>query len=120
MLTQMLINQGRAPDCFDAVLSRWMDEDDETLPTTGLMNPHRQRLDQVNAYRLYLGKIVADIRVDQRPFSEPFAHLSLRAPGPCRTISRRLAASKDLKVMRKTVNFSEQNRHEFSSHRGVS
>lgn len=119
VLSQMILNQGHAPDSFDAVLSRWMDDDDEILPTTGLMNPHREKWGEVNAYRLYLGKIVAYIRVDQRPFSEPFAHFSLRAPGPCRTISRRLATSKDLKAMRKTVVFSERNRQESRRRRGV-
>lgn len=103
VLSQMLLNQGHAPDSFDAVLSRWVDDDDETLPTTGLMNPHREKWGGINAYRLYLGKIVAYIRVDQRPFSEPFAHLSLRAAGPCRIISRHLATSKYLQAMRKTL-----------------
>lgn len=119
VLTQMLVDRGCAPDSFDAVLSRWMDDDDETLPTTSLMNPHREKWGEVNAYRLYLGKIVAYVRVDQRSFSPPFSNLSLRALGPCRVISRRLAASKDLNAMQKTVAAAERNRQEFKCRRGA-
>lgn len=99
----MLISGGSSPPTFDAVLSRWKDEDDDVLPTTGLMNPHRERWGEVNAYRLYLGKVVAYIRVDKRPLQAPFSGFSLRAAGPCRIISRRLATSKDLKAMRHTA-----------------
>lgn len=119
VLSQMLVNYASAPQAFNAVLSRWMDDDDETLPTTAMMNPHREKWDDVNAYRLYLGKIVAYIKVDQRPFTEPFASLSLRASGPCQIVSRRLAMSKDLNVMRKTVFVAERNRREFRNRCGV-
>lgn len=113
VLTDMLIGKEHSPDSFDAVLSRWSDDDDQTLPTNALMNPHRERWGEVNAYRLYLGKIVAYVRVDQRPFVEPFANFSLRTLGPCRVISRRLATSNDLKAMRKTIVVAERNRQEF-------
>ncbi len=102
-----------APDAFDAVLSRWKDDDDGELPTTGVMNPHRERWGDVNAYRLYLGKVVAYVRVDRRPFSEQFSAISLRSEGPCRIVSRRLATSKDLDAMRKTAVASDQNLSDF-------
>ena len=118
-LGELILAGSGAPDAFDAVLSRWKDDDDDTLPTTGLMNPYRERWGDVNAYRLYLGKIVAYVRVDHRPFSEPFASFSMRSNTPCRVISRRLATSKDLSAMRRTAVTSERNRNAFIARRGA-
>jgi hypothetical protein len=98
-----------APAIFDAALSRWRDEDDGILPTEGLLNPHREKWAGINAYRLYFGKVIAYVRVDQRPFEQPFSEFSLRAPGPCRIVTRRLAESKDLKVMRRTAVAADRN-----------
>lgn len=105
----MLAHPGHAPNPIDAVFSRWKDEDDGTLPTTGLLNPRRERWDGVNAYRLYLGKVVAYVKFDQRPFSDTFAKCSLRSSEPLRIISRRFATSKDLGAMRKTAMASHKN-----------
>jgi hypothetical protein len=104
---------------FNAVLSRWDDSDDEHFPTTGMLNPHMERWGGVNAYRLYLGKVVAYVKVDGRPFGEPFASLSLQAPSPCRIINRQMSSSKDLKAMRKTAQTAERNRREFLRMQGV-
>lgn len=111
--------EGVVPLTFDAVLSRWDDSEDESHPTTGLMNPHKERWGDVNAYRLYLGKVVAYIKVDKRNFAEPFASLSLQTGPPCRIINRELSTSKDLKAMRKTVLASEQSRRLFRRQRGA-
>jgi hypothetical protein len=119
VLDTMLAHAERAPETFDAVLSRWKDENDDTLPTSGLMNPHREKWGDVNAYRLYLGKIVAYVRVDQRPFARPFADFSLRAPGPCRVINRSLATSKDLGVMRETAVAASRNAQDIRRRRGT-
>lgn len=98
------------PHAFNAVLSRWSDSDHDSLPTTGIINPQRERWGDVNAYRLYLGKVVAYVKVDQRSFVEPFSSLSLHAGAPCRIISRQLSTSKDLRAMRRTVLTAEENR----------
>lgn len=105
----MFAHAGHAPGPIDAVLSRWEDDDADNLPTTGLMNPYRERWDGVNAYRLYLGKVVAYVKFDQLSFSEPFAKFSLRSTGPLRIISRSLAESNDLIAMRKTAIASHEN-----------
>jgi hypothetical protein len=106
------------PPMFDAVLSRWSEADDDGTPTTALLNPHREKWDGINAYRLYLGKIVAYVKVDQRPFGEPLASLSLRAPGPCRLITRELSRSNDIQAMRKAVITAEANRQALQERRG--
>ena len=105
----MLAHADHAPEPVDAVFSRWEDGDADNLPTTGLMNPYRERWDGVSAYRLYLGRIVAYVKFDQRSFSETFAKFSLRSSEPLRIISRSLAVSKDLVAMRKTAIASHRN-----------
>lgn len=106
---ELLTQLGHTPLQIDAVFSRWNDEDDGKLPTTGLMNPHRERWDGVNAYRLYLGKVVAYVKFDKRAFSNTFEQFSLRSSAPLRIISRSLASSKDLNAMRKTAIASHKN-----------
>ena len=105
------------PEAFDAVLSRWEDSEDNSLPTTAMLNPHREHWEGVNAYRLYLGKVVAYVKVDNRPFAEPFSSLSLRSGSPCRIVTRELSTSKDLIAMKRTVAVAEQNRQHFRSKR---
>lgn len=99
----MLAHAGHAPEPVDAVFSRWDDGDEDNLPTNGLMNPYPERWDGVNAYRLYLGKIIAYVKFDKRPFSETFAKFSLRNSEPLRIIGRSLAVSEDLVAMRETA-----------------
>lgn len=113
--SEMLVAGGQAPIVFDAVLSRWMDDDDKILPTTGLLSPHREKWPGVNAYRLNFGKITAYIRVDQRPFGEVFKRFSLRSPGSCVIVNRRFALSKELTAMRSTAMKSELNRMSFKA-----
>lgn len=111
---------GAVPSTFNAVLSRWDDSEDDNYPTTGMMNPHRERWGDVNAYRLYLGKVVAYVKVDKRAFMEPFAPLSLQAGPACRIVNRLISSSKDLKAMRRTVVTAERNRALFRRQRGPS
>jgi hypothetical protein len=108
------------PPIFDAVLSRWDDSDDATHPTTAILNPHRERWGNVNSYRLYLGKVVAYIKVDKRPFESSFANLSLQSAGECRIVSRKLSQSKDLNAVRKTVGAAERNKQNFRAARRAS
>jgi hypothetical protein len=100
-------------DTFDAVLSRWDDADDHSLPTKALLNPHAEQWNDIHAYRVYLGKIIAYIKVDKRPFTEPLSLLSLRSSAPCLIVNRTLSTSKDLAAMRKTVITAENNHNRF-------
>jgi hypothetical protein len=63
-----------------------------------MMDPFAERWDGVRSYRFYLGRFVAYIKVDRRPFPEPLAKAVLHPEGPLRLISRQLAASKDFRA----------------------
>lgn len=113
-LRQVIMSRGSFTlDVFDAVLSRWNESDDGKFPTNFFMNPHRERWGGVNAYRLYLGRTVAYVKVDSRPFPETLAALSLRSGPVIHVISRGMAESKDLAAMKKTAIVAEINRLAF-------
>jgi len=101
------------PLVFDAVMSRWEEPSCVNLPTITILDPHLERWDNVNAYRVYLGRVIAYIKVDRQPFRVPFANLSLQAEGPCQVVARNFAGSKYFQVMRRTAFMSAENRAAF-------
>jgi hypothetical protein len=101
-------------EVFDAVLSRWKDEG-ESVPTTAILDPRREKWFGVNAYRLYLGETVAYVKVDAQPFPERMKAISLRSAPPVLVVARMMADSKDLRAMMRTVHRSHENTQAFSS-----
>lgn len=99
---------------FDAVLSRWKDKG-ETVPTTAILDPSREKWFGVNGYRLYLGETVAYVKVDAQPFPEGMKAISLRSALPVLVVARKMADSKDFRAMRNTVHRSHENKQAFSS-----
>lgn len=107
---ESLFSTAAVPGLFDAVLSRWSEDPQEGPPPTAILNPHRERWQGVNAWRIYLGRVVAYLKVDQRPFPEPLASLSLQSAAVCTVIERNFWGSKDMSAMRRTAVAAEQNR----------
>lgn len=99
-----------ASTIFDAVMSRWSEANEDSLPTTAMLNPHQERWQGINAYRLYLGNVVAYVKVDKRNFQDPLSGLSLQRGSPIHLVTRSLAGSKDLGAIKKTVRTSEANK----------
>ena len=93
---------------FDAVLSYWDASVALTSLTDVVVSPARERWDNVNAYRLYLGKIIAYVKVDPREFPEPLSDLSLRNAGTVWAIARELDGSNDYKAMVQTAASSQR------------
>jgi hypothetical protein len=98
------------PPVFDAVLSRWNDIPGSPKLATAMLDPYRERWDHVNAYRLYLGRTVAYIKVDKRPFQGSLAKTALSSAPPVMMVTRELLASKDITVMRNIVIATESMR----------
>jgi len=84
---------------FATLFSVW----DEAVPV--LMDPFAERWGGVRSYRFYLGRFVAYIKADSRPFPEPLAKAVLTPEGPLHVISRQLAASKDFRVMEHVLTY---------------
>lgn len=107
------------PPIFDAVMSRWNESAYGELSTTAMLDPYLERWDNVNAYRVYLGRVIAYIKVDRQPFRDPLANLSLQAEGPCQVVTRNFASSKDLHAMKLTAVRSARNRVTFRGRHGA-
>jgi hypothetical protein len=63
-----------------------------------MMDPFAGSLCGVRVYRFYLGRLVAYINVDRRPFPTPLMNAVLMPDSPLHLISRDLGASKDFRV----------------------
>ena len=104
-------------EVFDAVLSRWKD-DDENVPTTAILDPRREKWFGVNSYRIYLGETIAYVKVDAQPFPARMKAVSLRSAHPVLVVARLMVESKDIGAMKHTVRRSHENKLAFSSRRG--
>lgn len=97
-----------ASGVFDAVLSRWIDEN-EKIPTTAILDPRPEKWSGINAYRVYLGKIVAYVKVDKRPFPKGLDELSLCSSPKALIVGREMEKSKDLRALKFTAKNSHEN-----------
>lgn len=95
-------------DTFAAVLSSWSPSSGDEFSAHGLMDPFQERWDGVNAYRLYLGRVVAYIKVDRRPFAYPLSDLAIGRRDMLSIVQRDFKTSKDFAVMAKTAQVSHK------------
>ena len=93
---------------FDAIFSFWKESRYDTI-TAPLLDPTPERWDGVRGYRLYLGKCVAYIKVDQRPFPAGLKASSLREGDQLVLLGRSFERSKDFQAMRRTALRSQSN-----------
>lgn len=86
-----------AIDFFGVVLQAF----DST--NVGMLNPHPERFSGLRFYRFYLSHIIAFIKVDGRPFIDPFPSVAL---GPGRSlvlVQKNFMTSPERRVMRSLV-----------------
>lgn len=91
------------PQEFSAVLLRYTRGDEHLDAATVLMDPLREKWGGVNTYRLYLGDVVAYVKVDSRPFPKPFYDFSLPTQTPVTLFTRDFSKSKEFASMEKIV-----------------
>lgn len=102
---------------FDVVMSKWRLDSSKTAFIPTLLDPRRERWSGVNAYRLYLGNLIAYVKVDSRPFSPAFRGLSLRSGSVVRVITRAFESSSDLAALIHTARQSHRNSENFMAAR---
>jgi hypothetical protein len=88
---------------FGAVLSRWRDTSEVEDIADVMLNPNREDLRGVNTYRLYLARVVAWVRVSNRPFGRLIEDFDLVRGLPIRVVVRDMMSSKDLAAMVKVI-----------------
>lgn len=96
------------PTHYDILLSTW---DYSGLPILipVMLDPRPQKIGSgLDGFRLYLDALVADIKIDRRPFGEPESHVALSAGAPCRIMSRILSKSKEFAAIGHAMAVSDQ------------
>jgi hypothetical protein len=69
----------------------------------GLLDPHPERFSGVRFCRFYLSHIIAFIKVDARPFAEPFSSIALGPGRPLVLVQKNFMGSPERRVMRRLV-----------------
>jgi hypothetical protein len=95
----LLKNEPGTPEEYSVVIVKWIDEGFGAV----FMDPFRETYEGVNFYRIYCGRYVLYIKVDQRPTCEAFRPVQLGATKQLTVIGRKLKTSKEWPLMQKLV-----------------
>ena len=98
---------------FGVVLAKF----DHPLGET-ILDPHREKIQNVNYCRFYLGSYVAYIKVDKQRAPLPYRDFQIREDGPMYIIARDLERSKELPLMKKIAK-AANNRLQATAYRGA-
>jgi hypothetical protein len=104
------------PEVFGALLARWRTTEENDGAADAMLDPIRERLMNVNTYRVYLGRIMAWVRVSRLQFSTPMNRLELGSTPTVSVIARDFGRSKDLAAMVRVVTASDRGRSELDLH----
>jgi hypothetical protein len=114
---QVVIDQNATvPIVFSAVLSQWCAMNEHRSLSKGLMDPFKEKWAGATAYRFYFGEIIADIKVDQRPFPSGLQQYALNEHKTMTIIPRDFVKSKDFGALRHTVIKSHRNHEAATRH----
>jgi hypothetical protein len=69
----------------------------------GMLNPHGERFSGLRFCRLYLSHVIAFIKVDSRPFKDPFRSLALSPARPLVVLQKEFLSSPERAIMRNLV-----------------
>jgi hypothetical protein len=107
---QAILNPGQqVPEGFGAVLSCWATDDEHQFSRRALLDPSRERWDDIRGYRIYFGEVVAFMKVDAQPFPPDLRAFALRSQTSTTLIARSFRESSDLAAMRYTA--TESHKH---------
>jgi hypothetical protein len=87
---------------FGVVLQAFDDEN------VGMLNPQPERLLGLRFIRFYLSHIIAYLKVDSRPFTDPLDHIALSPGRSLVLLLRPFVGSKERRVMQKLVRSQRQ------------
>jgi hypothetical protein len=88
------------PHEFSVLIERWYAPPERQGLLRAQFSPYCAEIDDVHEVKLFLAGAVIHVKVDKRPYPEPFPELMLRPGVPLHVISRELEGSKDLLALR--------------------
>ncbi len=96
----ILADDPGAPEYFSVLINRWVAAPNRQGLLQSQLSPYCARIEGVNEVKLFLGGAIIHVKVDKRPYPEPFPELILRADAPLHVIAREFAGSRDLLALR--------------------
>lgn len=75
-----------------------------------MLNPHREKLEGINYYSIYLGGFKVFIKVDNRDSSELMKNFILTPNGPLYVVIRDFRGSSEFKIMKKIARVNDSKR----------
>jgi hypothetical protein len=75
---------------------RWMTAPENRLFRKMQMSPYCVKLLGINEVKLFVGGVIVHVKVDQRPYKNPFPDIILRPGRPVYMCARELEGSKDI------------------------
>lgn len=99
-------------ETFSVLLSVFTSKNAIPVIGTPILDPHRERWDGVNAYRLSFGVVTAYVKVDRATFGESFSRLILKPNEPLTLIAREFGEASEHRVAR-SIARSPHNRRAF-------
>ena len=81
--------------------------------SNGMMDPYMAKLDGLNTYRVYLGQVVAHIKVDKQSTTGSLKLASLLTQNSVFMMARNFEASKDFAAFQQTAIQSHLNTIQF-------
>jgi hypothetical protein len=106
-LKRMIVNNDPGDkNYFSVILTKFNNES----IATAMLNPHREKLEGINYYSIYLGGFKVFIKVDNRESSELMKNFILAPNSPLYVVIRDFRRSSEFKVMKKIARIDDLRR----------
>src|SRR4030042_2626638 len=102
----ILHNDSGDKNTFSIIFTKF---DNESLGTA-MLNPQKEKLEEINYYAFYLGGFKVFVKVDNRDSSELMKNFILTHDGPLYVVIRDLRGSSEFKLMKKIARLNESRR----------
>jgi hypothetical protein len=89
-----------SPDQYSMFVTRWVSRPEHVALTQTQISPYRARLDGINEVKFLFAGATMHVKVDKRPYREPFPELILRPNSPLNVVVMELEGSKDVIAIR--------------------
>lgn len=102
----ILSNDAGDENNFSVIITKFNDDP----VATAILNPHREKLEGINYYSIYLGGFKVFIKVDNRDSSELMKNFILTPNGPLYVVIRDFRGSSEFKIMKKIARINDSRR----------
>lgn len=115
-LKEMILNNDPGDkNRFSIIITKF---DNESIGTA-MLNPHKEKLEEINYYSFYLGGFKVFIKVDKRDSSEFMKDFILTPDGPLYVVVRDFRGSSEFKLMKKIARLNESRRKQSLIKKGI-